>query len=200
MRDIRGFFRRLAASELTSTLLHASMPASCHKDVCSLRKYMSRFYQIQVKMIRGYGNWYRSLRVPLYILIFSLSLKPFPLQRSYICIFSPAQHVAFARIENEVQDDDHKEDKNASVLDIIGERFRALTQIEITEVRPALGDLEKLGPLCPKVKEHSFLDIHPDAEKICNCKVKKGYKSHLLDQLRNVKEPNNIRRYSRAVS
>jgi len=94
----------------------------------------------------------------------------------------PKPELTFARIENEKQDD------NASVHDIIDDRFPALNQIEITEVRPSLEDLGKLGPKCPKVKELIFLNIHPGNEKICNCIIKgTDDNSHVPDQLKNIK-------------
>ncbi len=80
----------------------------------------------------------------------------------------PKPQLTFARIEN------NPNMTNASVLDIIGNRFINLEQIEITEVLPNLNELRKLGPQCPNVKELIFLSINAARFKMCGCKLDRG--------------------------
>lgn len=94
----------------------------------------------------------------------------------------PKPETTSVRIKNK------KQDHNASVQDIIGDRFPALQKIEITKIRPSLSDLEKLGPECRKVKELIFSKIYPGSEKICNCHMKRRKdNSHVPNQLKNIK-------------
>lgn len=77
----------------------------------------------------------------------------------------PNPQITFIRFTNETKGD------NPCAHDIIGNRFPALDEIEITELRPCLSDLEKLGRKCPQVKKLNFENIHPATEEICNCRI-----------------------------